>query len=75
VPVVGHDDVREDAHVVCLPHFVEEILEVLIRLIVLKYLHASICTIDDMVDMIIDVNAQRTSHGKTIPRYLLFNGG
>ena len=67
VPVIRHEDVCEDAHVVLLTHFIQKILEVLVHPIFLEDREPPIRAIDDVVDLIADIDAERTSHGNTIP--------
>ncbi len=50
--MVGHKDVTQYSHLVSFRHFVKEMLEVLIILIVEKYLCTAVGTVDDVIYII-----------------------
>ena len=70
VPVIRHENVRKDAHVKLLAHFIEKILEILIHPAFLKNREPPIGAIDDVVHLISNIDPWLASHEKyyTMPK-------
>lgn len=62
MPMVGHDDVREYAHVERFAHLIEQVLKVAILGIEIKHLRAVVGAIDDVIHIVAHVDPWTPSH-------------
>ena len=62
--MVGHDDVRQDAHVERLTDLVEQVFEIEVVLFRFKYASLTICAINHVVHVVADVGARLPDHKK-----------
>jgi len=66
VPMVWHEDIGKNAHVGELLCFLEEFFKEEIVLLFIEYLHATIRTIDHVIDFSANVDPCETRHGESI---------
>ena len=62
--MIRHENVCENAHLEIFFDFGEQIFEISIICIVMKYASATVRTIDDVIHVIAEINARRTGHEK-----------
>ena len=71
MPMVGHDGVRQDTHVGQLFRFGEQIFKQEIVIFSVKYLHATIRTIDDVVDFSSNIDTGKAGHDGVMLYYAM----
>ena len=62
MPVIWHDDIRENTHIEGLFYFGEQIFKVFVIEVVGEDLQTTVCTIDDVIYVVAEINAILPSH-------------
>ena len=62
--MIRHENVCENAHLEIFLYFIEQILEVPIICVVMKYASATVRTIDNVIHVIAEIDSGRTRHEK-----------
>src|SRR3989338_7312597 len=66
MPMVGHEDVGQHAHVEFLDGFLEKHFEMYILIARFKYRAMSVCTVDDVIREITNVDSWSAAHLQSI---------